>query len=81
MALEKPETLAFFGGRKYVLVWAGLIVATVALAFGKAPFLEWSGFVLADFGFYFKVNYEQKKTEGEQELSQDRIKALARGPE
>lgn len=66
---ELKETLSWAGGRKYVLVVAGFLVASAALFFKKAvgvpyaTFTEWTMFVLADFGFYFSVNYAQKKAE------------------
>lgn len=61
--MEEKETLSWAGGRKYVLVVLGFLVASAALFLKLATFAEWTMFVLADFGLYFSVNYAQKKAE------------------
>ncbi|MFA5379930.1 MAG: hypothetical protein WC455_29490 [Dehalococcoidia bacterium] len=80
---DKKETLSWAGGRKYVLVVAGFLVASAALFFKKsigipyATFSEWTMFVLADFGFYFSVNYAQKKAENVMTVETAKVASVA----
>jgi len=62
----KPEILAFFGGKKYTILWVAFLIATACLFIninGKvvAPFIEWAGFVGVIFGFYYAAEVKEKK--------------------
>jgi uncharacterized membrane protein YobD (UPF0266 family) len=74
--MEEKETLSWAGGRKYVLVVVGFLTASFALFFKYAAFSEWTMFVLADFGFYFGVNYAQRKAENIRAVETAKIEAI-----
>jgi hypothetical protein len=55
-----------YGSRKFIGWAILLVISTIALFKGIAPFIQWAGFNFSIFGAFCGVNVWQKKIETEQ---------------